>query len=221
MGLDYSIMSYIKKEKLVDCLNWLNKNSLSKDSERLTLYVNDEPLILIGEHFALNDRENKAGKNAVAKGFDRLFFSTSLVFDIDSKIIANIEGWDINIDSHEDFLDAFKQFYLGNGKMSVGYFDAVIQKSKIDDIYLLSFTAVTTDMSIMLEKSISVKKWILEFSKNTDALMTWLDQENNGKKIMYYNGEKIDMHINGKVEEEQYKLMADLMTDCYDYRYGK
>lgn len=224
MGLDYSIKTFIKKEKLSNCLNWLYENSYEYDSTPLKVKFNNEELKINGGSFKLNDYKNPyIGKTEVVEDFDILYYSTSLIFDIDPKIIASVADWTLDYNSHllGDFIESFEQLYLGNGKIRIGGYDTKITRLKNHDAFELEFTAVTTDMSIMMEKSVSVKKWILEFSRQSESIISYLDLEHNGKRVLYYMGREVDITITKGFEEDSYDMVSGFVKDYFGLNYDK
>ncbi|WP_415328304.1 hypothetical protein [Chryseobacterium sp. MMS23-Vi53] len=216
MGLDYSIITFVRKEKIEDSLNWLNQNSIGDD--RITLRLDNEKYVdFLGHYF--NEKSQKIENEKIFYDIDDLDFSTSLIFDIDPEIFLSFYN-PYSGSPIEDFKKHFEDWYLGNGKISIGSFDSTINKHKDFDVYTFSFTAVTTSMSVMLHESLSVKNWIHEFSKVSDSIVTFIDLESSGDKILYYKGEKVEILV--KDEKRNIKL-EDLenLEENHLYEYYK
>ncbi|KQT33136.1 hypothetical protein ASG22_18120 [Chryseobacterium sp. Leaf405] len=206
MGLDYSIITFVKKEKLSDSLSWLNKNS-NGISKAILKLENENYIDVSGDYF----------KEKIIHDINKLNFSTSLVFDVDPEIFTSIYNPYCQ-DPVSDFKEYFQNIYLGNGKISIGSFDASIIKHKDHDVYELSFSAVTTTMSIMLDSSLSVRNWLHEFSIVSDSIVTFIDLESSGHKIVFYKGKKVEIidenpnddsrNIEENYLNEYYKLIA-------------
>ena len=216
MGLDYSIRTYVRKENISDSLNWLFANTWNDENAALNLKINEEVLKINGYSFKIDSYQNNyLEKNRVIENFQKIYFSTSLVFEIDPKIIASLPGWELkyNMDLLEDFKERFEEAYLGNGKIRIGGFDSSLSKLTQQDVYEIDFTAVTSDSSRLIESSISVKKWILEFSKASDSILTYLDLEHNGHRLLFYNGNEIDCTITEGFEIGSYELVKNIIAD--------
>lgn len=224
MGLDYSIRTYVKKDNISKCLKWFYKNTHQFDKKPFSVLINNELFEINGDGVKLNDyQSNYIDKNEEIQEFEKIYFNTSLIFDIEPKIIASIPGWELDYDINliKDFKEDFESLYLGNGKIRIGGFDSTITKLKNSEIYEIELTAVTSDISIMLETSISVKKWILEFSRISDSILTYLDLEHNGHKIMYYKGKEIEITIREGFEEGEENKLSSLLDDYFDLTYDE
>lgn len=213
MGLDYSINTFVKKEKLEDSLSWLNQNSTGDDRVALRL-DNGDYVDILGDYF--KNESQKINKEKIIYNINDINFSTSLIFDVDPEIFATFYNPYCS-DPIADFKEYFEDRYLGNGKISIGFFDASINKHKDDDIYMLSFGAVTTKMSAMLNESLSVRNWLHEFSKISDSILTFIYLESSGDKIVFYKGEKIEIQI----EDEKRNIKLEDLEENYLDEYYK
>lgn len=174
MGLDYSILTYIKKEKLKESFNWLLSNT---DDDEKEISLNQDSLLIKGHNFSSNVEDN------------RVNYSTSIIFDIDLPIIETLyEKYSTR--KVEIFKENFVSTYLGNGKIRIGNFDVSITYLTEKEIYKIEFTAVTTAMSCMLDESESVKNWINEFSQISDSILSCINEENNAYIILFEGGNK-------------------------------
>ncbi len=224
MGLDYSIRTYVKKEKISNSLNWLFENSWSNEKVPQKLLINGELFNINGDYFKIDDYQNKyLERNKVIEHFQKIYFTTSLVFEIEPKIIASLPGWELEyrMDLLEDFKEHFEQVYLGDGKIRIGGFDSTISKLTQQDVYEIDLTALTSDMSRLIEDSISVKKWILEFSKASDSLLTYLDLEHNGRRLVFYNGKEIDCTIKEGFDVDSYESVKNILNDYFTLGFNK
>lgn len=201
MGLDYSIVTFIKQEKLADSLNWLNQNSKGEDKVTLKLENGDSADIL-GRFF--RQKSKKLTEDKIIYDLNELDFSNSLIFDVDPEIFTTFYNPYCD-DPIQDFKEHFEDWYLGNGKISIGSFDANIVKHKDYNVYELTFIAVTTDMSVMLTESLAVRNWIHEFSRVSESILTFIHLESSGDKIVYYKGEKVEILI----EDEQRNIKVE------------
>ncbi len=215
MGLDYSIRTYVRKEKLPQCLQWLCANSQEENNTAIKIAVANE-ILKINGHFSLLNGNQKIEANQVITDFKRISFSTSLIFGIDPDIIASLASWDAEYrmpDSLEDFKANFAAAYLGDCRIGIGLFDSTITRLKHHEVYEIDLRAVTTEMSQMLERSLSVKKWILAFSKAAGSIMTYIDLEHNGRRILFYNGREIEVIIKKGIEYDSFHFVQDLLKD--------
>ncbi|OQP46284.1 hypothetical protein A4H97_31495 [Niastella yeongjuensis] len=218
MGQNNSIISYIKKEKITDCLHWLNENSEAGAEAPLQLIIDSKETSLRGSGFKLNDhRSSYLDRHEIVKDFDVLHFITSLIFDIDPDLLTSLAtGWmkfNRGLEYLEDFKESFESAYLGNGKMRYGNYESKIIWLKDQEVFVFQFVAVTTDMSIAMEKSPAVKKWMIDFSRNADAILTHLDQDYNGRRILFYRGKEIDVTICEGNDEEPFGLPRSFLDD--------
>lgn len=189
MGLDYSIEIFVKGAKLADVLRWLSEKLYDYDEPKF-LQWEDENIKFGGYHFK-NDKDAFNGSRLYLH--NKISFTASLIFDIDPVIINSLANRCPYSSDIEDFKETFGNYYLGNGKIRIGGFDAKIRKSGAEDVYHIMFTAVTTAMSRMLVESLSVKKWIEELSEVSDAIVSYIDMESEGHRILFYKGRKIDI----------------------------
>jgi hypothetical protein len=215
MGLDYSIKTYIKKEKLSAGLKWLLENTSTNGEEPVQVRFNNETSLLNGFYFKI-DHHPHITRNSIIEDFTVLSFNTSLIFDIDPKVIASIADNAVLYSQPfswlEDFKEDFKHFYLGNGKICIGGFDTTITKMENDDVYEMVFMAVTSDMSRMIAKSIAVKKWIVDLSEASDAILTYVDMEHEGRRIYYYKG-RLNLTLHTNYDTHRYPAFAAFFDD--------
>ena len=214
MGLDYAIKTYIKKEKLSAGLKWLSEHT-QKGEETLQINCNNEISLLTGQYFKI-EKHPPATANAIIEDFTVLSFYTSLIFDIDPKVIASVAD-DAVLYSEpfswlESFKEDFQQCYLGNGKISIGGFDTTIKKMENNDVYEMNFMAVTSDMSRMIAKSIAVKKWIVDLSEAADAIFSYVDMEEAGRNVYYYKG-RLNLTLNTNYDTHRYPAFATFFDD--------
>ncbi|OYU78834.1 MAG: hypothetical protein CFE23_16720 [Flavobacterium sp. BFFFF1] len=207
MGLDYTIRTYTKKENLSKVLVWLGKNSWA-NQEKLTFYIGHNQLYVNGHELKIDGK--KAKDNDCFISANNISFLTSLIFDIDSEIVASFE---------DDFFPDFEHLaecILENGKIRVGGFDCYISESENSDFFQISLHAVTSKMSIMLARSQSVKRWIIEFSIACEAILSFVDQESSERIIYFYNGKSTHITIPNDFDEEDKKDFKNLLGDYFE-----
>lgn len=228
MGLNYTIRTYVREENLSKCLNWIKDNT---DSERdsFSISINKKNYNLYGNavHFYDSqhqylDESNFLNKEGIYQGFEDIYFSTSIVFDIDPKIISSIGDWtlEFNGSSLEEFIENFQHHYLGNGRISIGNFHLSISKVKDRPVYEIDFTAVTNSMSIMLESSPSVRKWIKGLSEASESILTYIDLENSGRLILYYKGIDLEILLKGHVNDSSSESLLGFFAEYYNLEFN-
>lgn len=164
MGLDYYIRSYIKKENLIPCLEWLNVNTEGRDN---VFVLRGEKISIKGNRLVVNGKETTNQTIEIDK-LNRIEFDTSLIFYIDSEIVRSMEDPYLGVERVEENNKRFVNSYLGNGEIKIDGFSIYIELH--DDLYAITIAAGTSNTSVMLEKSISVRKWIFEFSEFSNAI---------------------------------------------------
>lgn len=214
MGLDYAIKTYIKKEKLSISLKWLSEHT-QKGQETLQISCNNEITLLTGQYFKIEKHPLATG-DTIIEDFTVLSFYTSLIFDIDPKVIASIAD-DAVLYSEpfswlETFKEDFQQCYLGNGKISIGGFYSTIKKMENNDVYEMNFMAVTSDMSRMIARSIAVKKWIVDLSEASDAIFSYVDMEEAGRNVYFYKGQ-LNLTLHTNYDTHRYPAFATFFDD--------
>lgn len=214
MGLDYSIKTYIKKDKLSTSLKWLSQNTI-KGEKTLQIRCSNEISLLTGLYFKIENNPPANG-DTIIEDFTVLSFFTSLILDIDPKVIASVAN-DANFYSEpfswlESYKEDFEQCYLGNGKIRIGGFDTTIKKIENGEVYEMNFMAVTSDMSRMIAKSIAVKKWIVDFSEASDAIFSYVDMEECGRNVYYYKG-PLNLTLNTNYDTHRYPAFATFFDD--------
>jgi hypothetical protein len=214
MGLDYSIRTYVKKEKFSAALKWLLENTNTNGEEPVQVRFHNETSFLNGYYFKI-DRQPLITGHSITEDFTLLAFVTSLVFDIDPKVIASVADNAVLFSQPfswlEDFKKDFEHFYLGNGKISIGGFDTYITKME-NDVYEMVFMAVTSDLSRMIAKSIAVKKWIVDFSEAADAIFSYVDMEDEGRRVYYYKG-RLNLTLHTNYDTHRYPAFAAFFDD--------
>ncbi|MFY7669675.1 hypothetical protein ACOSP6_01170 [Tenacibaculum sp. MEBiC06402] len=226
MGLNYSIRTYVREENLSKCLHWIKDNTDS-DNNSFNVIINNKNYTLHGDgiHFYDSNHQNIDESNFLDKkgnyqDFNAIYFSTSIIFDIDPKIISSVGDWTLEFDGSrlEEFIQNFQSSYLGNGKISIGNFETSISKLNNKPIYEIDFGAVTSDISKILESSHSVRKWMKDFSKASESILTYIDSEHNGKIITYYKGIDLEIIIKNSIEPYSESLL-NFFKDYYNLEF--
>lgn len=231
MGLDYIIKTYVREENLSNSLRWI-KNNTDSSRDPFHIVINDKKYQLFGDAIYFYDAKRNfldsshyQNKEGAYENFDTLYFSTSILFDIDPKIISSLADWTIEFSSNHNYLEEFREnfenSYLGNGKISIGGFDASISKLPNQSAYEIKFKAVTDDMSRMLGSSFAVKKWLKALSKASESILTYIDLEHNGNRIVHYKGIDLDILLKGNGIYDFSENLIDFFVDYYNLEFNQ
>ncbi|UUC44563.1 hypothetical protein [Flavobacterium cerinum] len=220
MGVDYAIRMYIREENLGNSLRWLFQNTCN-DCNPLSVSVDDSIIKLNGSGFKLNqsylthNAENDQ-KIVVNDDFRALYYTTNLRFDLEPKLIEYYFDTVYHENGLETFNEQFTSLYDGNGKIVIGNFMASIHKLPDLPVIEFDFLAVTSGISRILEESIAARKWIHEFSEASEAIMSYIDMEYRGSKIVYYKGNKMEVTLKDCFEtNDSMYTIQNLITDYF------
>ncbi|MEN1985609.1 hypothetical protein [Paenibacillus hubeiensis] len=115
--------------------------------------------------------------------------SFCLHFDVDSAILKYLEGG-YSFRPHYDQDEIGRSLLPGN-KARIGAIEYSEDQLDHDPERLrIRFAAVTSDMSLMLQESNAVRSWFVALSKHVDAIITYMDMEAEGQRIIYGNGKE-------------------------------
>lgn len=117
-----------------------------------------------------------------------------LFFEMDSFILKYLEGgydWRPHYDKTE-----IEKHIEPDGKASIGSIYLKERKLSSDEIEV-SFTAATSDMSLLFKDSISISRWFIGLSKEVNSIITYIDLEDEGVRIMFYKGSSVQLDIRG------------------------
>lgn len=200
-----SIVSYIKQEMMPACLQWLLNNTWAEEKEIFSIPGSSETAYI-----------NGARINKESAASDALHFSTSLIFDLDSTILNCIQDLSSDTDMVNDFKNNFESIYLQNGKVKIGPFEVSLTKIKNSDLYEIAFTPrFHWRDTWMIDTSLTVKKWMLEFSIAADSILTFIDKGYCGHRILYYKRHQLDFKIHDQDEILSSATINDFFTGCY------
>ncbi|WHX49589.1 hypothetical protein QNH46_02560 [Paenibacillus woosongensis] len=59
----------------------------------------------------------------------------------------------------------------------------------------VSFTAATSDMGLLFRDSVSITRWFVELSKKINSIITYIDLEDEGVRIVYFNGSDVSLEL--------------------------
>lgn len=104
-------------------------------------------------------------------------------------------------------------------KASIGYifYNEHVEEDN-PDIIGISFMAATRYMSELFKESDSIYKWFIELSNVTSSLLTYIDFEHLGYRIIFHKGKEVDVQIIYNEKEYSYsciKQYRDIMDDFY------
>jgi len=115
--------------------------------------------------------------------------SFCLHFDVDSAILKYLEGG-YSFRPHYDQDEIGRSLLPGN-KARIGAIEYSEEQLDHDPERLrIRFAAVTSDMSLMFQESNAVRSWFVALSKHVDAIITYLDMEAEGQRMIYGNGKE-------------------------------
>ncbi|PZM66114.1 hypothetical protein QJQ58_08850 [Paenibacillus dendritiformis] len=118
-------------------------------------------------------------------------------FPMDSFILKYLEGG-YSYAPHYD-AEEIQQHILADGRARIGGIDIAERKLEhTENEVAISFTAVTSDMSLLFQDSISIHRWFIGLSQAADAVMTYLDLEYEGERLIYYRGDEINIELKGE-----------------------
>ncbi len=134
--------------------------------------------------------------------------------EIDSFIMKYLEGG-YDWTPHHDRAEIEK--YIGNdGKAGIGCI--YIKERKLPNAsgeISVSFTAATSSMSLLLRDSYSIRQWFIRLSKEFHSILTYLDLEHEGHRLIYYRGQEINIELKGEGHLEVGK--SELLSILQDF----
>lgn len=92
-----------------------------------------------------------------------------------------------------------------NEKASIGYifYNERIEENNPDTIGI-SFMAATSYMSELFRESESIYKWFIELSNLTSSMLTYIDFEHLGYRIIFHKGKEVNIQIRYDNQEYDY-----------------
>ncbi|WP_145410645.1 hypothetical protein [Paenibacillus xylanexedens] len=150
--------------------------------------------------YVLVIRENKqeellkyVSEHGVINGADCF----SIYVDVDSSVLKYVEGgfsWKPKEDQ-----DEVKHYFNSDHQATIGciYYSVEKMDTNCNEL-IVSFTAATSDMSLLFEDSRVVHKWFIALSHHLDARIAYLDMESEGHRILYLNGSETWLEFKGE-----------------------
>lgn len=178
MGLDYSIMLFFNKQDPWPILEGVAEFADPSLSEHTAIRYPDQIMRLPFESWAGTDELNPIPYDDPSESWD---FMTSLYFDKDPEVAEYAEQYDLDEgpDQH---------------KVAIGYIYLTISRNwRGDDesnkpgLLLFSFTAATTNMSILMAESQAVRKPFIELLERFHGVYGLIDREMDAVLIWLRN----------------------------------
>ncbi|MEY8745187.1 hypothetical protein AB9M62_38595 [Bacillales bacterium AN1005] len=121
----------------------------------------------------------------------------SIYFNVDSSVLKYVEGgfsWKPKDDQNE-----VKHNFNVDHQAKIGCIYYSIEKLDTNcNELIVSFTAATSDMSLLFEESKVVQKWFITLSHHLDARIAYLNMESEGHRILYLNGSETWLEFKGE-----------------------
>ncbi|MEK8132974.1 hypothetical protein WMW72_34355 [Paenibacillus filicis] len=117
-------------------------------------------------------------------------------FEMDSFILKYLEGgydWTPHYDKTrvEEYIEPDGKARIGCIYISVRELEGTNKEIEV------SFTAATTDMSLLFKDSVSISRWFITLSKELNSIITYIDLESEGIRIIYCKGLELRLELNG------------------------
>ena len=89
----------------------------------------------------------------------------------------------------------FRDHFPGNNIGRIGCIYLGVTESQVSRLTYLRFTAATTSMSMLFQESKSIKGWFVDFSKEVNSIVTFIDLEEQGYRFIYHESSEVDVLI--------------------------
>lgn len=177
MGLNFGYVIYVKKDKFEDALSILLGTSI-KEGNLIDIYENR-----ITEFY--NQLSTERFSETVELKFE-FEASCSFGFLPDIKILKYIQMLSFNKYDSINKSTWGAPFYINN-KFIIGFFDVKFSfyKEEFSDTIMMTFYAVTSNMSVLLKESISIENYFVKLCETIEAKHAFLDKEHEGKKVIW------------------------------------
>lgn len=209
MGLDYSYKLFFNQAQLWDVLAAVASLARAFPNEQTTIQFSDHELTL---PFAL--LPNKSCNLAHDDSLHRRHFTISLYFEFDEAIERYSNDWRNDVRTSAGFeewelpLDAQGRVAIGNIYLTV-YRDLNYTSRKDYDpcLVMLCFTAATTEMSRLFEKSQSIRDTFTLLVLLNHGEYCLLDRENDAV-VLCWKGEVMQRTIpDGWLPQRELEIM--------------
>ncbi len=202
--------SYVPESKVGIALNWLEKNTHGKARK---IKIENSELEIKTDFLYINEKSVREDEIPDIKmPFDSIGISLCIKFELDSSIVKFWEGgygWVRVPEKIDDYL-------LPNNQIWVGAFDTSIKRIEKYNLYRFKFQSVTSDMSLMLKESHSVKNWFQSFSKECSSKVSLFDFEGE-ERFIFYEGKELKFETKSLLEQPDKNLPQKMVNDFYKY----
>jgi len=185
----------------------------------------DYSYVLVINKYKKDELINFVKKNGEVNGSDCFCMN----FEVDSFILKYLEGgydWKPHYDKEE-----IHQHLTSDNKAKIGCIYYTEVKATNPEELIVSFTAATSDMSRLFQDSIAVKNWFIALSKKVNSIITYVDLEAEGHRIIYLNGNETFLEFKGEgffsvkknsflgIMDEFGKHLPYILTSYYETNY--
>ncbi|SFD09564.1 hypothetical protein [Flavobacterium phragmitis] len=211
MGLDYDYRIYIKKENLKRALKIIYERS---DKERVSFEIINDQLYKVNKY-----ADGEISKTLLENFGINQNVDTCILVEEDNAIIEYYlydltQNYQPNSLDESDFIDFYKS---GDNKWWIGNVEIYINdySSKMENCIELQFWAVTSSMSQLFAKSISVDKYFKELCSATEADYGCIYMENSGYRLIWAKGKEYSLTVpilwNNFEEHGFVKVISDIL----------
>lgn len=190
MGLDYDYKIYLKREKLLNALEYLQANC---DEKRTGFEVEKGQLIKVNRY---HDRVEKSvlENHGLSQTFD-----CCIIFKSDNRIVEYYlkelaQNYQHNTDDDDDYIALYQydkdRYWVGNIEIHINDYS-----EKETGLIELEFWAVTSDMSRLFAESESIDKFFKTFCSQVEADFGCLYMEDSGYKLIWFEGEEMNLTV--------------------------
>lgn len=198
MGLDYSFVVCIKREQLSSALQAVAKFAHVSSNEQIDVYLPEGKLTLpFTSRF-------KTVPVIVHPSLKELQLDTSLLFPIQDKAIENdVLEREQAFRRREDSQD-WSAPRDEQGRVAIGYIYLYVNlqpRTQQSEFVVLDFMAATTSMSILFDKSASIRETFVDLARTLNASYALLNRENDGV-VLWLHGHQVEEVIDNPYAED-------------------
>lgn len=190
MGLDYDYKVYLKRERLLEALEYLQDNC---DEKRSGFEINNGKLIRVSR-FHNRIEKNELENHGISQKID-----SCMIFKTDIKIVEYYlkeltQNYQHDTNDEDDYLNLYQydkdNYRVGNIEVHINDYS-----EKEMGLVELEFWAVTSDMSILFSESESIDKFFKDFCKKVQADFGCLYMEDSGYRLIWFEGEEMSLTV--------------------------
>jgi hypothetical protein len=190
MGLDYDYKIYLKKEKILDALEYLLANC---DEKRTGFEIDNGKLIKV------NRFHNRIEKSELENHGLSQTIDSCIIFKTDNKIVEYYlkeltQNYQHDTDDEDDYLTLYQNdkdsYWIGNIEIHINDYS-----EKEPGLVELEFWAVTSDMSFLFSESESIDEFFKNFCSKVEADFGCLYMEDSGYRLIWFEGEKMNLTV--------------------------